>query len=190
MGAVNTVIISPDSQNLISGSTDTTIKLWNLNTGELLHTLTGHLTAVLSVSITTDGNTLASSSSDGIIKIWHVKTGRLIQTLNGLIPVAFSPDGKTLLSGGNGGTFKIWHQAQSFDNLTFDTIQSGEWWEVLGVAQDAHPKDVKFAYRRLARLYHPDINPSGSAKASIQAVNRAYQKFQEQLTTEKSSKFQ
>ncbi|MBW4563445.1 MAG: DnaJ domain-containing protein [Mojavia pulchra JT2-VF2] len=188
LGAVNTVVISPDSQTLISGSTDTTIKLWNLNTGELLLTLTGHSTAVLSVSITTDGNTLASSSSDGIIKIWNVQTGELIQTLSGRSPVAFSPDGKTLLSGGNNGTTKIWHQTQSFHNLTLDTILSGQWWEVLGIDRHAHPKDVKLAYRRLARLYHPDVNPSGSAKASTQAVNQAYQKFQEQLNADKWSK--
>jgi len=50
----------------------------------------------------------------------------------------------------------------------------------LGVAPDAHPKDVKLAYRRLARLYHPDVNASVNAKASMQALNQAYQKFLEQ----------
>ena len=36
------VAISPDGQTLASGSDDYTIKLWNLKTGDLLHTLTGH----------------------------------------------------------------------------------------------------------------------------------------------------
>ncbi|MCC5665696.1 J domain-containing protein [Nostoc sp. CHAB 5784] len=37
---------------------------------------------------------------------------------------------------------------------------SGEWWEVLGVNQGDRPNVVKLAYRRLARLYHPDVNSS------------------------------
>ncbi|WP_306423232.1 hypothetical protein [Nostoc favosum] len=42
---------------------------------------------------------------------------------------------------------------QSFDKFTLDSVLSGEWWEVLGVNQRYHPKDVKLAYLRLARLY-------------------------------------
>ncbi|MBE8971069.1 DnaJ domain-containing protein [Nostocales cyanobacterium LEGE 12452] len=175
LGAVNTVAISFNSQTLISGSTDTTIKLWNLQTGELLSTLTGHSTAVLSVAISPDGKTLASASRDGTIKLWKLCTRELLQNLSGCNPVAFSPDGKTLVSGGNGGSIKIWSQ------FTLDSGLSGEWWEVLGVNQSDRLNVVKLAYRRLARLYHPDVNSSTIAKASMQAINRAYKEFQQQV---------
>nr|WP_199349328.1 DnaJ domain-containing protein [Nostoc flagelliforme] len=183
--AVNTVAINPNSQTLISGSTDTTIKLWNLQTGELLATLTGHSTAVLSVAISPDGKTLASASRDGTIKLWNLHTGELLQSLLGCNPVAFSLDGKTLVSGGNGGSIKIWSQMQSFKQFTLDSGLSGEWWEVLGVNQSEHPKDVKFAYLRLARQYHPDVNTSAIAQVSMQAINQAYKEFQEQLNAHK-----
>ena len=188
LGSVNTVVISPDGKNLISGSTDTTIKLWNLHTGELLCTLTGHSTAVLSLAISPDGQTLASSSTDSIIK-WNLHTKELLQTLSGRSPVAFSLDGKTLVSGGNGGTIKIWRQTLGGDKFKIDPVLSGEWWEVLGVNQGDRPKDVKRAYLRLAKQYHPDVNNSASAKASMQAIIQAYKEFRQKFNAHNSINF-
>jgi WD40 repeat protein len=179
--AAKTVIISPDGETLISGSKDSTIKLWNLHTGELSCTLTGHTRAVLSLAIHPDGKTLASSSSDGVIKLWNLQTGEVIQTLTGFSPVAFSPDGKTLLSSARTGAIKIWRQVQS-DEKQPDFL-SGKWWEVLGVDEDANSENVRSAYLRLARLYHPDVNRTASNKASMQAINRAYQQYKIQNLT-------
>ena len=54
---------------LASGSRDSTIKLWNKNTGELLRTLSGHGAAVTSVAF--DANDMfASGSIDYTIKLW------------------------------------------------------------------------------------------------------------------------
>ena len=55
-----------------SGSTDTTIKLWDMASGELLRTLTGHSVLVLSVAFSPDGRTLASGNTDSTIKLWDV----------------------------------------------------------------------------------------------------------------------
>ncbi|MCC5611265.1 DnaJ domain-containing protein [Nostoc sp. CHAB 5834] len=51
----------------------------------------------------------------------------------------------------------------------------------MSVNQSDRPKDVKLAYLRLARLYHPDVNSSAIAKASMQAINQAYKEFQERV---------
>ena len=176
-GWVNSVAISPDAHTLVSGSTDSTIKLWNLQTGELLRTLAGHSSAVLSVAISADGEILASGSRDGTIKLWNLHTGEILHNLSGRSPVAFSPDGKTLVSGGNGSTVKIWRQMLNGDESTLNSVPSGEWWEVLSVNQGAHPNDVKSAYRRLVKQYHPDINRSTTAKAIMQAINGAYKEY-------------
>ncbi|WP_235526510.1 DnaJ domain-containing protein [Nostoc piscinale] len=176
--AVNTLLITPDGYSLISGSTDTTIKLWNLHTRKLVQTLTGHSEAVLSLAMSADGQILASSTRK-TVKLWHIPTGNLLQTLPGFSPVAFTPDSQMLVSGGNGGTIKIW-SLQGLNELTGNSLLSQEWWEVLGVDVDAQPQDVKFAYLQLARQYHPDVNNSANAQASMQVINQAYQKFQVQ----------
>ncbi|MBD2609400.1 hypothetical protein H6G81_34150, partial [Scytonema hofmannii FACHB-248] len=67
------VAISPNGKTLASGSDDTTIKLWNLATGEEIRTLTGHSNKVMSVAISLDSKTLVSGSWDKTIKIWRLK---------------------------------------------------------------------------------------------------------------------
>jgi len=47
---------------------------------------------------------------------------------------------------------------------------------ILGVGRDASPSDVKKAYRRLSRKYHPDVNPDDpNAAEMMAAVNKAYE---------------
>ncbi|GCL38708.1 hypothetical protein SR1949_38260 [Sphaerospermopsis reniformis] len=171
---VNTLAITPDGKTLISGSSDKTIKVWNLDTGELHRTFTKHSTEVLAIAIHPDGKTIASSSQDGIIKLWNLQTGEILENLSGFSPLIFSPNGKMLVSGGKGGTIKIWQLLKNREDVTL----TGEWWEILGVDENAHGEDVKIAYRKLARLYHPDINNTDTAKAAMQVINQAYQHFQ------------
>ncbi len=175
-GWVTSVAISPDGNILASGSTDGTIKLWNLHNAELLRTIDGQSTGIFSVAISPDGQTLASGSMKAV-KLWNINTGELIQTLAGRSPVAFSPEGQTLVSSGESSCIKIWDQILDSDESRFDPVLFGEWWAVLGVDVDAHPDDVKSAYRRLAWQYHPDINRCASAIAKMQATNKAYEQF-------------
>ena len=62
-------------------------------------------------------------------------------------------------------------------------------YKVLGVSPDASDEDIKRAYRRLAKKYHPDLNPGDKEAArKMQEVNAAYEqiknpeKFQQQQT--------
>lgn len=108
--SVWSVILSPDSKTLISGSADHTIKIWNPETGKVVQTLVGHTDAVR--SLTSNGKTLISGSGDRTIKIWNLETNQLLQTLDQGSPVwsvAMSQDGQTLISGSEDGTLKIWH---------------------------------------------------------------------------------
>jgi len=75
------VAITPDGQNMVSCSEDQTIKIWNLETGELEKTLIGHLRKVLSIAITCNGEKIVSCSYDGSIKFWDLKTGKELYTL-------------------------------------------------------------------------------------------------------------
>jgi len=105
---------SPDNQLLASSSGDKTIKLWHLQSGELLRTFSGeHLDTVWSVAISPDEQTIVSGSGDKTVKIWNLNTGKLLRTLLGhtdtVRSVAISPDGQTVASGGADNTVKIWN---------------------------------------------------------------------------------
>lgn len=48
-------------------------------------------------------------------------------------------------------------------------------YELLGVARDADADAIKKAYRRLARQYHPDVNPDPDAQERFKEISRAYE---------------
>ncbi len=49
-----------------------------------------------------------------------------------------------------------------------------DYYEVLDVPRDASPDDLKSAFRRLARQYHPDVNKSPDAEEKFKEINEAY----------------
>ena len=49
-----------------------------------------------------------------------------------------------------------------------------DYYEILGVPRDASPEDLKAAFRRLARQYHPDVNKSPDAEERFKEINEAY----------------
>lgn len=50
-----------------------------------------------------------------------------------------------------------------------------DYYQVLGIARGASPDDIKLAYRRLARKYHPDVSRLPGAEEHFKAVNEAYE---------------
>jgi curved DNA-binding protein len=51
-----------------------------------------------------------------------------------------------------------------------------DYYKILGVSKDASEKEIRNAYRRLARKYHPDLNPNDeTAKAKFQLINEAHE---------------
>ena len=50
-----------------------------------------------------------------------------------------------------------------------------DFYDVLGVSKTAKDKEIKTAYRKLAKKYHPDSNPGDEAKARFEEISEAYQ---------------
>lgn len=109
---VNSLVFSPNSKFLASGSDDKTIRLWDIENRQCISTLESHESAVLSVDFHRNNCLLASGGQDHTIKIWNIEQRDCFKTLSGhenwVQSVAFSPDGNLLASGSEDSTVKIW----------------------------------------------------------------------------------
>ena len=110
--AISTIAISTHAKKAISSSSDNTLKLSNLDTETILHTLKNKNRLVRAVAITPDGTKILSSADDDSLKLWDLETGKKLSTLTGhnrpVTAVAITPDGTKALSGSQDKTLKLW----------------------------------------------------------------------------------
>ncbi|KAI9376081.1 WD40-repeat-containing domain protein [Aspergillus egyptiacus] len=109
-GHTNGVMCLQFEDNILAtGSYDTTIKIWDTETGEELRTLTGHQSGIRCLQF--DDTKLISGSMDRTIKVWNWRTGECISTYTGhrggIIGLHF--DASILASGSVDRTVKIWN---------------------------------------------------------------------------------
>lgn len=69
---VTSVAFSADARTALSGSFDTTLKLWEVATAKELRTLRGHSEPVFAVAYAPDGRTALSGSKDKTLKLWDL----------------------------------------------------------------------------------------------------------------------
>lgn len=109
--SVNSVAISPDGLQAISGSSDRTVLLFDLESGQTL-TFQGHTDWVKSVAISPDGLRAISGSWDKTLRVWDLESRQTLRTLQGhtasVSAVAISSDGRLAVSGSDDGTLRVW----------------------------------------------------------------------------------
>ena len=109
---VESLAFSSDGTLLVSGGGDTTVNLWDVQTGGVVRAFFGHTHHVLSVSISSDCTIIASGSPDMTIRLWDIQTGEcncVIRQSGKVTCVNFSPlDPQLLLSVSEGGTIRQW----------------------------------------------------------------------------------
>lgn len=98
-----------DDNILATGSYDSTIKIWNIDSGECIQTLRGHTSGIRAIQF--DDNKLISGSLDQTLKVWNWRTGECMSTYRGHTAgvIGLNFEGNILASGSVDHTVKIWN---------------------------------------------------------------------------------
>jgi len=114
---IESVVFSPQGGLLASAGANSTVRLWDLETGEcrsifIGHTLSDHIKVVQIVVYSPQGGQVVSGSQDGLLKLWDLGTGERHHTLAGhtkeLRSVVFSPLGNLIVSSSDDKTLRLW----------------------------------------------------------------------------------
>lgn len=115
-GASETIVsvaLNGNGQRVLSASADSTLELWDLETGRSLRMLEGHSEPAYSVALSADGRRALSGSNDKTIRFWDLGTGQCLGRMEGhtaaVVSVALSPHGRRAISAGSWDkTLKLW----------------------------------------------------------------------------------
>ena len=98
-----------DSTTAISGSRDTTLRIWDMPSGTCKGILMGHQASVRCLEI--HGDLIVSGSYDTTAKIWSISSGQCLRTLQGhfsqIYAIAF--DGQRIATGSLDTSVRIWN---------------------------------------------------------------------------------
>lgn len=115
---ITALSISPDSTTLVSGSRDFTLKIWDLNTGQLRKTLSEHYESVVSTHITDGGKSLISSSISGKVLQWDLPKATLrrsfvnyaaMRPAGGIRTTVVDPKSRVMASSAWGGSILLYN---------------------------------------------------------------------------------
>ncbi|RCN33329.1 WD domain, G-beta repeat protein [Ancylostoma caninum] len=110
---ITRVVFHPVWSVMASCSEDSTIKIWDYETGEFERSLKGHTDSVQDIAFDKAGKMLVSCSADMSIKVWEFGgTYACVKTLKGhdhnISSVCFLPSGDAILSASRDHTIKLW----------------------------------------------------------------------------------
>jgi WD40 repeat protein len=114
-GRISSVAFSPDGKHIASGSSDTTIRIWDAKSLKkyipTLMTQTQEPQCVQSLAFSPEGTRIASCAGC-TITVWDTATGAKILRLEGhqrsVLSAIFSPDGQQIASGSEDKTVRVW----------------------------------------------------------------------------------
>ncbi|ESO89089.1 hypothetical protein LOTGIDRAFT_154169 [Lottia gigantea] len=107
-GSIRCVFICEDKGFVLSGSYDTSIRLWSIETGHCLKIFRGHRDTVNAIIVL--GDVMASCGKDGACKIWNVTTGKCQQTFRHRSSACSLALSKGLcITGCESGKIRVWN---------------------------------------------------------------------------------
>ena len=123
-GEILAAAVTPDGLQLLSGSSENTLSVYDLASGKLMLTLRGHSAPVRACAVSGDGRWVLSGSADGTLRVWDLQQGALIRTLGAQAASVYAcvptPDSRLALSGAGDGTLAVWdlHGGQKLAELS------------------------------------------------------------------------
>ena len=109
---INAVAFSSDGTQIVSGSDDKSVRVWDASTGVGVKVLKGHTGLVNSVAFSSDGTQIVSGSYDNSVRVWDASTGAEVKVLKGhtgsVYSVAFSGNGTQIVSGSDDNSVRVW----------------------------------------------------------------------------------
>jgi GTPase SAR1 family protein len=124
---------SPEEKCALTGSSDQTVRLWEMETGNPLLKLEGHTDSVVDVAWNSHHRRALSISHDQTVKLWDLKTGICVRTLKGHTEagcmVVSSFDGRRAISSAWDGSVRLWdvetgHCLRVLEGHTSDSMGS------------------------------------------------------------------
>jgi polar amino acid transport system permease protein len=119
MEEVTALAFSPDNQLLTSGSADTTVVFWNVESADVEWSSVGHWAAITSLVFSSDGKRVLSTGADNIVKTLRIPGGKSTATFVGtLAPVndgLFGPQQGFISSVSDDGTMRVWETINQYE---------------------------------------------------------------------------
>lgn len=111
-GQVTALGFDPNNEYFATGSSDRTIKIWNLASGQLMHTLTGHIMAVRGIVISDRHPYMFSCSEDKTVRCWDLEKNKVIRDYHGHLSSVYSidihPTLDLIVTGSRDSSVKVW----------------------------------------------------------------------------------
>ncbi|KAK3759040.1 hypothetical protein RRG08_022029 [Elysia crispata] len=106
-GSVRCCFLAQNKGVVLSGSYDTSVRCWSIETGQCLKILRGHQDTVMCITVV--GDVVATGAKDNRCKIWSLETGKCKHTLKHRSPVlAVALSQEMCISGCEAGKVKVW----------------------------------------------------------------------------------
>ncbi len=110
---IQSVVFSPNGNQLVTCSYDRSVKIWSASDAKLLQELKDHSDAVYSVAFNKDGTMLASTGADRAVKIWNTSSWKKLHALSDstdwVYTLAWSPTTNQLLAAGVDQSIRVWN---------------------------------------------------------------------------------